>query len=175
MGGPRRQDDVVIRGRTGTDDDAIRRVNDAAFGGTAESKLVEDLRAAGLAAVELVAIDECVVIGHILFSELTVMLDEDVVPALSLAPLSVRPGRQKSGIGSALVRAGLDLAKNGGWHAVIVLGHPDYYPRFGFSASCARHLEAPFSGDAFMALELVAGALAGDGRQVRYPPPFGIA
>ena len=165
----------MIRGRIETDDDAIRRLNDAAFGGTAESKLVEDLRAAGLVAVELVAIDESAVIGHILFSELTVTLDEDVVPALSLAPMSVRPGRQNSGIGGALVRAGLDLAKDGGWHAVIVLGHPGYYPRFGFSASRARPLKAPFSGDAFMAIELVSGALAGDSGLIRYPPPFGIA
>ena len=165
----------MIRERIKADDDAIRRLNDAAFGGTVESKLIEDLREARLDAVELVAIEGNAVVGHILFSVLAVTLGNAVVPALSLAPMSVRPDRQKSGIGSALVRAGLDLAKARGWHAVIVLGHPDYYPRFGFSAARARHLEAPFSGDAFMALELVAGALEGDDGLVCYPPAFGIA
>ena len=71
--------------------------------------------------------------------------------------MSVRPDRQRHGIGSALVRAGLERAREQGWQAVIVLGHRGYYPRFGFSAALARTLTSPFTGDAFMALELVPG------------------
>jgi len=175
MAGPRSHHDVVIRERTATDDEAIRRLNDLAFGGTFESTLVEDLRAALLDAVELAAVDDGRIVGHILFSALTTMIDDEAVPALSLAPMSVHPDRQRSGIGSALLRAGLALAAQREWQAVIVLGHPDYYPRFGFSAELASRLDAPFSGEAFMALELVDGALEGKDGLVIYPPAFRIA
>jgi putative acetyltransferase len=166
---------VEIRGRTAVDDAVIRRLNDQAFGGAAESRLVDDLRAAGLAAVELVAAENEAVVGHILFSVLSVTMDSEVVRALALAPMAVRPDRQRRGVGSALVRAGLDRAQRGDWQAVIVLGHKGYYPRFGFSAALAHPLEAPFSGDAFMALELVPGALQGKQGRVIYPPAFGVS
>lgn len=175
MAGPRRQDDVVIRQRQAADDDAIRQLNDAAFGGPDESKLIEDLRAADLAAIELVAVEDAAIVGHILFGPLAVTHGKEAIRALSLAPMSVQPGRQRSGTGSALVRAGLAAAKAHNWQAVFVLGHPDFYPRFGFSAALARPFKAPFAGDAFMALELEPGALAGGAGRVVYPPPFGIA
>lgn len=175
MAGPRRQDDVVIREREAADDDAIRRLNDTAFGGPDESRLVDDLRAAHLAAVEWVAIEGTAIVGHILFSPLAVTRGKDEIRALSLAPMSVQPGRQRRGTGSTLVRAGLAAAKTGGWQAVFVLGHPGFYPRFGFSAARARPFKAPFTGEAFMALELEPGALGGGDGRVVYPPPFGIA
>lgn len=168
-------DDVVIRGRALADDEAIRRLNDDAFEGPDESRLVDELRGADLAAIELVAVEQMAIVGHILFSALGVTLDAAPVRALSLAPMSVRPGHQRRGIGSALVRAGLARAGKDGWHAVIVLGHPHFYPRFGFSTDLARPLAAPFSGDAFMGLELVPDALRGQGGRVVYPPPFGLA
>ena len=174
MVGPRRQNNVVIRERASADDDAIRRLNDAAVGGRDESSLVEDLRAAELATVELVAVEGTAIVGHILFSPLSVTQGKEAITALALAPMSVRPGRQRRGIGSTLVRAGLDLAKVRDWQAVFVLGHPDFYPRFGFSAALANVFKAPFAGDAFMALEIVPGALAGGGGIVSYPPAFGI-
>ena len=174
MAGPRRADHVVIRERMAADDAAIRRLNDDAFGGPFESRLIEDLRAAGLDAVELVAVEDDQIIGHILFSVLATTIDRQAVPALALAPMAVRPDRQHRGIGSALVRGGLDLARDRDWRAVIVLGHKGYYPRFGFSAVLARPLEAAFSGDAFMALELVPGALQGKQGRVTYPPAFGV-
>jgi putative acetyltransferase len=172
--GELKQHDVVIRGRTAADDEAIRHLNDTAFGGTDESRLVDDLRAAGLAVVELVAV-EPPVLGHILFSVLDVRVGGTPVRALALAPMAVQPDRQRSGIGSALVRAGLEQARVAGWQAVIVLGHADYYPRLGFSATLARPLTAAFSGASFMALELQPGVLQGDEGRVVYPPPFGIA
>jgi putative acetyltransferase len=164
---------MVIRERTSVDDDAIRHLNDAAFGSTDESKLIEDLRSAGLVAVELVAVDPLVE-GHILFSVLDVTVDSKPVRGLALAPMAVQPHRQRHGIGSALVHAGLRQAREGRWQAVVVLGHQDYYPRFGFSATLARSLKTAFAGAPFMALELEPGALqAGVGRVV-YPPVFGV-
>jgi putative acetyltransferase len=165
---------VEIRGRTEADDAAIRQLNDDTFGGHYESRLIEDLRAAGLDAVELVAVENDDIVGHILFSVLATTIDRQTVPALALAPMAVRPDRQRRGVGSALVRAGLDLARDRDWRAVTVLGHKGYYPRFGFSAALARPLEAPFSGDAFMALELAPDALRGEKGRVTYPPAFGV-
>jgi putative acetyltransferase len=165
---------VEIRGRTAADDAAIRQLNDDTFGGHYESRLIEDLRAAGLDAVELVAVENDDIVGHILFSVLATTIDRQTVPALALAPMAVRPDRQRRGVGSALVRAGLDLARDRDWRAVIVLGHKGYYPRFGFSAALARPLETPFSGDAFMALELAPGALRGEKGRATYPPAFGV-
>jgi len=173
MGGPRCQDDVVIlRPRQPSDDDAIQRLNDAAFGGPDESRLIAALRDGGLAAIELVAAQGEAVVG-LLLSKLAVTLGGRGLRALALAPMAVAPDRQRQGIGSALVRDGLQAAREGGWQAVIVLGHPDFYSRFGFSAGKAALLEAPFRGSAFMALELETGVLAGRGRVV-YPPPFGL-
>jgi len=163
---------MVIRQRTPADDSAIRDLNDAAFRGTSESRLVEDLRAAGLVAVELVAVDRSVD-GHILFSVLDAVVGQTPVRTLSLAPMAVRPELQRRGIGSALVRAGLQKAGEIGWQAVVVLGHQDFYPRFGFSAALAQPLEAPFSGASFMALELERGALQGSEGRIIYPPAFG--
>ncbi len=174
MAGPGCGHDVVIRERQPADDDAIRRLNDAAFGSPLEAKIVEELRKARLAVIELVAVEEGEIVGHILFSTLEVTFCEEIMPTLALAPMAVLPGRQRDGIGSDLVRHGLALARQREWWAVIVLGHPDYYPRFGFSAALAEPLAAPYSGEAFMALELVPGALSGAGGRVVYPPAFDI-
>lgn len=174
MAGPGSGHHVVIREREPADDSAIRQLNDMAFGGTFEGKLIDELREAFIDAVELVAIENGEVVGHILFSALTTMVDDDAIPTLSLAPMCVHPGRQRSGIGSALVEAGLELARRREWQAVVVLGHPEYYPRFGFSAELASGLDAPFEGDSFMALELVPGALDGEDGLVVYPAAFGL-
>jgi putative acetyltransferase len=91
---------------------------------------------------------------------------------VSLAPIAVTPRRQRQGIGSQLVRAGLARLRQGPTQAVIVVGHPDYYPRFGFSAEVVRKLDTPYAGDAFMGLELVPGSLAGTRGTVRYPRAF---
>jgi len=134
---------VTIRRRTPADDAAIVRTVDAAFGGPAESTLVRTLRDPGLAAIELVAAEDAVV-GHALFSVLEVMVAARRVKALALAPVAVQPDRQRRGIGSALIRDGLGLARADGWDAVIVLGDPAYYARFGFSGPglCRRRSRA---------------------------------
>jgi putative acetyltransferase len=169
----RAQDDVLVRPHTTADDDEIARVNETAFGVSDEARLIEALRDSGVVAIELVAIEDTVIVGHILFSALEVAVDGHAVKALALAPMAVEPARQRQGIGGRLVRAGLDRARADGWEAVIVLGHPGYYPRFGFSAA-PRHLEAPYSGESFMALALRPGALDGQRGCVVYPAAFAI-
>jgi putative acetyltransferase len=164
---------MVIREAEAADHEAIRALTDEAFGGSSEAALVDRLRAENLAAVELVATEGPAVLGHILFSRLSVVSGERPVRALAAAPTAVIPHRQRRGIGGRLVREGPRHAAAHGWEAVFVLGHPAYYPRFGFSAALARKFKAPFAGEAFMALELVPGALSvGTGRVV-YPDAFG--
>jgi putative acetyltransferase len=165
---------VEIRDETAADLGAIHALNVLAFGGEAEADLVDRLRADGLVVTSLVAVEAGQVVGHALFCRLPIENDRGVIGAAALAPLAVTPERQRRGIGSALVRRGLARCRERGVTAVVVLGHPGYYPRFGFSAELARKLRAPFSGEAFMALELTPGAL-GDGIGiVRYPAAFDL-
>ena len=111
--------------------------------------------------------------GHILYSPLTLERDGALIAAAALAPVSVLPAFQNRGIGGELIRAGNARCAELGCAAIIVLGHQDYYPRFGFSAAAAESLEAPFSGPHFMALELRPGVLKAGGR-VRYAKAFGV-
>ena len=151
---------------------AIRAVHEAAFGRPDEGKLIDALRAEGHARVSLVADEEGQVVGHILFSDLGIAGPRSTVAGLALAPLAVIPPRQRRAIGSALVREGLRRAVDQGHRIVLVVGHPTYYPRFGFSAQLAKVLTSPYAGDSFMALELVPGALQGVSGEVQYPEPF---
>jgi len=134
---------------------AIRTVNQAAFGDAEEADLVDKLRGDGSALVSLVAERESTIIGHVLFSRMWIDTAPELVCAVALAPVAVVPEHQRSGIGQRLIDQGLDLLRARGERIVIVLGHPGYYPRFGFSTEKAALLEAPFPREAFMALELV--------------------
>ncbi len=165
---------VHYRAEAAGDPAAVRDVHRPAFGRDDEGALVDALRSGGYNRVSLVAEEAGMPVGHILFSELLIVTPRGTVEALSLAPLAVVPGRQRRGIGSGLMREGLRACSERGHRVVVVLGHPEFYPRFGFSAALAEGLEAPFSGPAFMALELVPGALAGVSGRVSYPPPFGL-
>jgi putative acetyltransferase len=153
---------------------AVRAVNEAAFGRPDEADLVDRLRAEGVVLLSLVAELERRVAGHILFSRMWIDTSDGPVEAAALAPMAVLPGYQRQGIGGQLIRHGLDLLRGRGERIVIVLGHPDYYPRFGFSSEKARSLESPFSPKAFMAMELRAGAPDGVRGKVRYPAAFGL-
>ena len=166
--------ELTIRPEGPEDYEAIRGVNRLAFGREAEGELVDALRRGGHARLSLVAESGGRVVGHALFSGMHIASpDGRTADALALAPLAVLPGHQRRGIGSALVRDGLRRCAQQGHRLVIVLGHPEYYPRFGFSAELARRLESPYAGEAFMALELAPGALAeAAGGRVVYPPPF---
>lgn len=154
--------------------EGIREAHRQAFGREDEARLVDALRDGGHVRLSLVAEEGGRVIGHVLFSDLPIETPQGTVSALALAPLAVLPARQRQGVGSLLVREGLRACAGRGHRIVVVLGHPGYYPRFGFSAELARPLKAPFSGEHWMAAELVPGALAGVAGQVRYPPPFGL-
>src|SRR5262245_33560783 len=152
---------VSIREENERDREAIRRVNQLAFAQEEEARLVDALRAGGFSRLSLVAEKDGQVVGHILFSDLPIVAAAGTIPALALAPMAVLPEYQRQGIGSALVRQGLEVCRQRGHRVVIVVGHPHFYPRFGFSAARAAALESPFSGEAFMALELQERALAG--------------
>jgi len=156
------------------DHDAIHAIVAAAFEQEDEANLVDQLRDDDDALLELVAENDAAeIIGHILFSPLAIVRANGQFTAAALAPLAVRPGLQRSGVGAALMRAGIEACRAAGVPAIVVLGHPSYYPRFGFMAEAAAPLSAPFSGPSFMALELQPGILR-DGGIVRYAPAFGV-
>jgi putative acetyltransferase len=124
--------------------------------------------------LSLVAESDGFVVGHILFSRMSIETPDGTIPAVALAPMAVSPRYQRQGIGGRLVRRGLDTLKDRAERIVIVVGHAAYYPRFGFSAASAAGLESPFPSDVFMAVELSPGALAQVRGRVRYPEAFGI-
>jgi lincosamide nucleotidyltransferase A/C/D/E len=153
-----------IRSETINDQDAIREIHRLAFGGPAEAKLVEDLRQSGDAVISLVAERDSRIIGHVLFSKLKAPMK-----ALGLAPVAVHPSFQKQGVGLALIREGLDQAKEDGWTCVFVLGDPAYYGRFGFRVEAAKGYSSPYSGGHFMAVPFSDVPKSGE---IVYPMPF---
>jgi putative acetyltransferase len=163
---------VIVRQASPVDGGRIAEVNRLAFGQVAEAALVAGLRDGGFVRVELVAEVDGEVVGHILFGAPRIMTEDGgFVQALSLAPMAVRPDHQRCGIGSRLVEAGLATCREFGHRIIVVLGHPEFYPRFGFSQRLAEGL-GPFSGAAWMAIELVPGAMEGVRGTVEYPEPF---
>ena len=164
---------ITIRVETPEDYAAVRRVNTLAFGGEGEAALVDKLRAA-TPHISLVAVEDSQVIGHIFFSPATVESDPADFAAVALAPMAVLPEYQNRGVGSRLVRRGLEECKSQGHDVVFVLGHPDYYPRFGFSPAKAKGIrcEFPAPDEAFMVVELRPGALGGRTGLLRYRPEF---
>jgi putative acetyltransferase len=152
----------------------VRVVNEAAFGRSDEAQLVDRLRHEGAVLASFVSEQESGIVGHVLFSRTLIDAAHDPVLSVALAPLAVLPVNQRRGVGSQLIRFGLDWLRTRGERSVLVLGHPQYYPRFGFSTARARLLTTPFPAEAFMALELVPGALDGIRGAVRYPAAFGL-
>jgi putative acetyltransferase len=164
---------VMIRPETDQDRQAIWNVNQVAFGSNAEANLVDALRDGGFVEVSLVAEVDKEIVGHILLSRVTIVATVGTLGALSLAPMAVLPSHQRTGIGTKLVAAGLEICRERGLEIVVVLGHPEFYQRFGFSAELARRLESPFGGgEVWMTVELVQGALNGVVGRVEYSRPF---
>jgi len=162
----------VIREATEGDHAMIRAITRAAFDESRfdEAGIIEGVRAEGRVLVELVADDDAQVVGHVLFSR---MRTEGGRTVAGLGPVSVAPARQRTGVGSELCRTGVEACRAAGMEAIVVLGHPPYYPRFGFSADAAAKVISPYAGNpAFMALELEPGALAKP-LKVDYPLAFG--
>ena len=107
-----------------------------------------------------------------MFSNLPIETDGEVLRGAALAPMAVRPGLQRQGVGSALVKRGIQLCRDCGYVVIVVLGDPAYYSRFGFSGERAKRLRGPYSGEALMALELTQGVLKNGMGALRYPDAF---
>jgi putative acetyltransferase len=167
---------IMFRPETAADGPAIHDVHARAFGRENEARLVDALRASSefVPELSLVAVDAPRIVGHILFSGIRIRTAERMIPALALAPVAVLPEHQNQGIGSALIRRGLAESTRLGHRIVVVVGHPSYYPRFGFSPARVRGLQAPFPDAAFLVQELTPGALTGVCGTVEYPLAFGV-
>ncbi|HUV56417.1 MAG TPA: N-acetyltransferase [Dehalococcoidales bacterium] len=165
---------LVIRPETPEDSATIRNVNEAAFGSSIEADIVEKLRSRQAYALSLVATDGDLVIGHILFSPVTIESGNTSFGALGLGPMAILPSHQRKGVGSQLVRAGLQECRRLGHEIVVVLGHPDYYPRFGFAPASTYGISCEYGvpDEVFMALELGKGAFSGRSGIVKYQPEF---
>ncbi len=164
---------MLIRAEKENDRDVVYAVNVSAFETPSEANLVDVLREQASPVVSLVAESLGEVIGHIMFSPVS-MPGHLNVKLMGLGPMAVAPEHQRTGVGSALVRAGLDQCTELGIGAVVVLGHPKYYPRFGFSPSSRFGIDSEYEvpEDAFMVMELHAKILSGKTGKVKYHAAF---
>jgi putative acetyltransferase len=168
----------TIRQEIPSDFQSIREVNILSFNNQEnEAKLVEQIRQSEnfIPQLSLVAETENQeIIGHILISTITLVKEYGKISTLGLAPMAVKPGYQNKGVGSALVSSGLEACKKSGYKHIFVLGHPNFYPRFGFVSSKTYAINPPFTvpDEVFMALELESGSLSGMQGRIEYPPAF---
>jgi putative acetyltransferase len=163
-----------LRAARAEDAEAIYRIHAAAFGRNDEAELVRKVSRRAAECVSLVATEAGAVIGHILFSPVSVV-GHSIYPApMGLAPVAVDPSVQRGGAGKLLCRAGIEQCRSRGAPFVLVLGHPSYYPKFGFvpAERFGLHFADFPPRDSFMALELRPGALSGVRGSVRYAPEF---
>ena len=165
---------IVIRREQPEDIAMIHHVVHQAFGQAAEANLVDALRRNGKAKISLVAEDNGRIIGHILFSEVVLEAGENRLTGIGLAPLAVTPERQNEGIGSRLSEEGMKHCREAGYPFAVVLGHPEFYPRFGFVPASRFGVKSEYDvrDEVFMAMELKEGSLAGFAGIVKYQPEF---
>ncbi|MGI0494674.1 GNAT family N-acetyltransferase [Alkalinema pantanalense CENA528] len=181
---------MEIRAEQANDYSAIRQVNELAFGRSQEADLVEALRASGLPLISLVAIESlttidqdeesapqnsAAIVGHLLFSPVTI----EPLPAVplkvaGLAPIAVLPTFQRRGIASQLIQVGVGQCCQQGYDAIVVLGNPQFYRRFGFAAASLKQLRCEYDvpEEAFMVMELQPNALVTCAGTVKYAPAF---
>jgi putative acetyltransferase len=164
---------IAVRDERPPDRAAVRALNEAAFGQPSEANLVEALHQARAAIVALVAERQGTIAGHILVSPVTVEHAHGRRLA-GLAPMAVAPACQRQGIGSMLVREGLARCLAAGCDGIVVVGHPEYYPRFGFVPAQALGLRSEYDvpPEVFMALTLPGRSLEGVSGLVRFHPAF---
>jgi len=165
---------MLIRTEKENDRDAVYAINASAFDTPSEADLVNSLREQVKPLISLVAEEKGQLIGHIMFSPVT-LSDHPELMLMGLAPVAVAPEHQRRGIGSALVQAGLKQCRQLGYKAVLVLGHPEYYPRFGFVPSSRFNIDYEYDvpEEAFMAMELQPGVLKGKTGRVKFHAAFG--
>ena len=164
---------LEIRPEEPQDQDAVRSLNLAAFENGPEAALVDALRRSCKEYLAFVAVENGTVVGHILFTPVTV--DGSDALGMGLAPMAVLPSHQRKGVGSRLVRHGLDHLRRSGCPFVIVLGHPEYYPRFGFEPASRYRLISQWEGvpdEAFMVAVLDPDALPKEVGTARYRDEF---
>ena len=164
---------MQIRPEVDADCAAVWAVNESAFGTTTEARLVNALREQAHPIISLVAEEKGEIVGHIMFSPV-VLEGHSGLKIIGLGPMAVMPQHQREGIGSQLVRAGLEECKKLGFGAVVVIGHAQYYPRFGFTP--AGHFgigcEYDVPADVFMVTELTRDYLAGISGKIKYHESF---
>lgn len=167
---------LSIRSEEPQDIAAIHQLNKLAFGQDNEANLVDLLREGKnfIPELSLVAIVDNEIVGHVLFSKINVVNGDSHYETLALAPMAIHPRLQKQGIGSRLITYGLQCAGELGYHSVIVLGHEQYYPKFGFVPAARWGIKAPIDvpSEVFMAIELVPGSLKNVSGTVEYPVEF---
>jgi putative acetyltransferase len=165
---------LSVRSEVSTDISAIRHVHTLAFGRPNEADLVDALRHHGTLTISLVAMRGQLVVGHIAFSPVTIVANASTMEAIGLAPMAVLPEYQRQGVGSQLVQTGLATCGDMGYGVVVVLGHPHFYPKFGFAASKPHGIEWEYEvrEEVFMVKELQQGALARTRGVVKYGPEF---
>ncbi len=167
--------EILVRSEVSEDIRAIDVVNLSAFEGEREARLVSALRHSPgfVSELSLVAEFNGRIVGHALLSKVRLQRSGDVQDILALAPMAVVPSQSHRGIGTELMHAAVDQARRLGYHAIVVVGHPDYYARFGFEHAAERMLESNLAApqEAIMVRELTVGSL-GRGGRVIYPAPF---
>lgn len=169
---------ITIRHEVASDVDAVRRVNLAAFDHAMEADLVDTLRRTCRASLSLVAELDGQVVGHILFTPASLDTGGGLIEGMALAPMAVLPPLQRKGIGSRLVEEGLQILRDTACPFVILVGHADYYPRFGFEPASRHGLECQWEGvpdEAFMVAILDSARLEGVSGVARYRDEFDAA
>lgn len=157
------------------DFEAIRNVNLEAFGQSAEADIIDKLRQNCPDILSLVAVQDGRVVGHVFFSPAVIESGAELLHGMGLAPVAVLSAWQRQGVGSMLIRKGLETLTGRGCPFIIVLGHPEYYPRFGFERASLRGIRSQWEGvpdDAFMILSLDEAALKGISGVARYRAEF---
>jgi len=169
---------IIIREEREEDREAIRAVNEKAFGQPAEASIVDQLRQSCPRLLSLVALAGDEIMGHILFSPAKIEGSAKTIEGMGLAPVAVLAERQRQGIGTLLVKRGIEMLRSRGCPFIIVLGHPEYYPRFGFARASMHGICSQWDGvpdEAFMILVLDPSAMEGVSGVARYRDEFDLA
>ncbi len=166
---------IDVRFETPRDIPRVHDINEEAFGQPMEADLVDRLRISCPDALSLVADDDGIIVGHIMFSPVVINDGERKIQGMGLAPMAVQPSRQRQGIGSRLVEKGLEILRERGCSYVIVLGHPEYYPKFGFEPASRYGIESQWEeipDEAFLILVIDQSALRNVKGIARYRDEF---